>query len=60
MESAFKIELRPMWILIKVNGRGVSIFKDDGGQPLFSERYGYTKVKRRLGLKIVFLTPRRP
>ena len=42
-----------LWV--RVFGRGPWVGKDDGSQPLFSERYGYRKVWRFCGIKVQWL-----
>lgn len=41
-----------MWI--RIGKKRLGIIKDSGLPPLFSERYGYVRVWRALGLKIIW------
>ena len=45
--------LNPFCIWLVVGGRKYGFMRDCGRPPLFSERYGYTKVTRFLGFKFV-------
>lgn len=52
------IHITNEWILFKLFGYGLSItWAESAKYKSFSERYGYRKVYRPLGLKIVLCRP---